>query len=157
MKTFDVSRSTVAHIVKAEKIKHGQNDNEGNNSPPHKRGRKTALAPEALVFICDEVERDSSVTLADLKRKLLETFHVDVVLATISKTLTKLKLTWKTLLPIPASWNEKRTCDLRIEFVTKAMAAFTMHNKRSSSSSTSRATTCTCTSRRATHSLAARR
>ena len=119
--TFNVSRSKVAEIVRDEKA--ARSGEARVIAPAKKRGRKPSFTSEMLVFICYALERDASLTLKDLQQQLHERFQLDVGLPAISKTLGKLKITWKNVLKIPDTWNDERTVAARVQFIDKVMEA----------------------------------
>jgi len=109
-----MSRSTLAKALHKEKaVRLG----EAHEEPPRKRGRPTSFTADALVLLATEVERDPALRLKDLQRLLADRCKVDVNLSTISKTLNKMKLTYKNFLPLPIAWNEPPTIEARMRFV----------------------------------------
>ena len=101
--TFEVSKATVWRIkMKETRARTGEAP---VDRPLKKRGRHTEFTPEALVWLCTEIECDSGIHLDALKKGLNEKYQIDVAQSTISKALKSLHITWKSVYPIPTSWN----------------------------------------------------
>src|SRR5690606_38919229 len=91
-----------------------------NNVAPKimkKRGRKSPLIEPILVFMLTLIENDSQITLQSLRKKVEETFSIETSVPAIHNALSKLNVSWKTVLPIPVSWNTPDILRKRTEFV----------------------------------------
>eukprot|EP01112_Ceratiomyxa_fruticulosa_P023632 TRINITY_DN912_c0_g1_i1.p1 TRINITY_DN912_c0_g1~~TRINITY_DN912_c0_g1_i1.p1 ORF type:complete len:547 (+),score=142.39 TRINITY_DN912_c0_g1_i1:136-1776(+) len=112
--TFHVSRSTVGRIVREEKDKQ-------LGVPPQikkKRGRKSNLTIEAIIFLLLLLEEDSTITLKEMERRLEEK-GIPTSITALQKAFSRMEVTWKNTLPIPYDWNTYEVIAARQEYLGK--------------------------------------
>jgi len=119
---YDISRISVARILNAEKRK--GDDSIQQLTPPKKRGRKSPLTVDVLVFILDELEKNSQLSLRELINRVESHFPIETSTSAIDRALTAMDISWKNVLRIPESWNTDRVIEARMAFVAKLSPLF---------------------------------
>jgi len=114
MRQFNVSRASISRILQKEKRKL---EGEAELAPKKKVGRKSILTGEMLVFLLNQLDHNSQLTLKDLSKLIGERYNVEASSSVIYKALTDMKVSWKNVTPIPLSWNNEETIKARMMFV----------------------------------------
>lgn len=115
-KVFEVSHASIGRILNEEKARL-----EGHppKPAPKRRGRKSPLTIDMKMWMLDEIEHDSQLTLKSLLVKVEQKFNIHTNESSISKTLDEMDITWKNVLTIPMSWNNIETITARAAFISK--------------------------------------
>lgn len=112
---FRMGKSSVSRIIAAKKkAMQGVSP-----APKKKRGRKSELSADALIFLLGLIEKNSQITLQQMSQQLDQDRKIEVAPSTVQQALKKMHVTWKNVLPIPVDWNTYDTIKQRAEFVTK--------------------------------------
>jgi len=94
MVAYKVSRSTIARIVKEEKI-HKVLDKMPPKPPPKRRGRRSPLTMEAIIGILIKLEQESTLSLVDFVNYAKDTFNISTSTSAIDRKLQAMDITWK--------------------------------------------------------------
>eukprot|EP00298_Acanthocystis_sp_HF-20_P030241 c9341_g1_i1.p1 GENE.c9341_g1_i1~~c9341_g1_i1.p1 ORF type:complete len:490 (+),score=82.57 c9341_g1_i1:24-1472(+) len=139
VKTFEVSESTIARVLKEEKTKKRKlqddqieqeiNGEDNNIKPVNKKGRKSLITPDALCLLLDLVDKNSQITLHELNKALRDVYKIEVSDSSIARALATANITWKIVLPIPDTWNTPRIIQLRKHFVSEVIPKYENHLK----------------------------
>jgi transposase len=97
MKTFQVSKASIGHIVAAKK-KHLQ---DSTPKVPKKRGRKSLLTAKVLLFALEYIEENPQLILKQIVAKVSEVLNIDTSISAMKNALDKMEITCKNILPIP--------------------------------------------------------
>lgn len=128
-KAFDISRSSIARILKAERKRKAEGPPLDHPNPKKKRGRKSPLTEEILIFILSRLEENSQLTLRDMVKMCEETFQIQTSEDAISHALEKMQITWKNVLPIPSNWNTPQIIDARTKFCGSTLPQIEMQGR----------------------------
>jgi len=123
METYGISRASISRILLAEK----QKINNETSKLTQKRGRKTPLTGDVLVYILGKLEQNSQLTLEEIKNSVETMFHIETSTTAIERALQKMNITWKNVLLIPSNWNSEEVIKARAIFVMNLAKLFTCH------------------------------
>jgi len=119
IETYAISRASISCILNEErKRKQNTESNVLVEHPPQKRGRKSPLANgEILIYILDRFEKDSTLDYNRLHKDIEQKFMIQTSPTAIKDTVSKLDISWKTILPIPVEWNTLSILEARTRFI----------------------------------------
>jgi len=83
METYGISRASISRILLAEK----QKINNEPSKSTQKRGRKTPLTGDVLVYILGKLEQNSQLTLEEIKNSVETMFHIETSTTAIERAL----------------------------------------------------------------------
>ncbi len=76
IRTYGISRASISRILAKEKRKQADEPEPDHHS---KRGRKSVITGDLLVFLLNELEEDSQITLEELRKKTVDKFQVNLL------------------------------------------------------------------------------
>jgi len=76
-----------------------------------------------------ELEHNSQLTLAELVSKVEEKFHIETSISAIHNSLSKMDVTWKNILPVPAEWNTINHIQQRSKFISMVLLSLEAQNR----------------------------
>eukprot|EP01114_Cavostelium_apophysatum_P013413 TRINITY_DN3246_c0_g1_i3.p1 TRINITY_DN3246_c0_g1~~TRINITY_DN3246_c0_g1_i3.p1 ORF type:complete len:346 (-),score=65.70 TRINITY_DN3246_c0_g1_i3:52-1089(-) len=109
--TFKISRASVARIVKE-----GKRKRDDPPPQPKKRGRKSELTPDALIFLLLQLEDESTLTLKEMVEILRKDLDITTSTSALDRAFNAMEITWKNVLPIPFNWNSPEVILKRQQF-----------------------------------------
>jgi transposase len=121
MLAYSVSRASISRILKEEKSRKDANT---PKLPPKKRGRKSPLHMDALIYILFQLEANSTLSLAQLVVEVQARYNVETSTSAIDRALKQMDITWKNILSIPADWNTVDVIQQRREYVTQQLVPY---------------------------------
>ena len=122
-RNFQVSKPLIGRILQKEK-KRKTSDFTLSPNPPKKKGRKSQITSEMLVFLLSQIEANSEITLDNLATLVQEKFQIQISVSSIHRALEKMDVTWKNILPIPVNWNTPEIIRARSDYISKLEIAF---------------------------------
>jgi transposase len=114
-RVYNVSKGTISRIINQEKKR--KLEESETPSVQHKRGRKSPITVEMLIYMLLELEQDSQLTLLQLVEKVESKFQIQTSTSALDRVLKKCEVTWKNVLPIPLEWNTPEVVKQRTLFI----------------------------------------
>lgn len=113
---YDISEATISRIIKKEKQR-----KEGVVPPQKKRGRKSPLTEEVMIWLLRQIEEKSYLTIEEMKGLVEKHFQLETSKSAIERALLSYDVTWKCILPIPVNWNTEEALERRASFLKELL------------------------------------
>jgi len=112
---LDVKYKTVYSILKIYKDEHRSHTNARNS------GRKKSVTPEICRYIKSLIEEDCSITLNNMKSKILEEKGVSLSAPTLHRSIANFEYSFKRVVLIPEARNKESNIQRRFEYARDIM------------------------------------
>lgn len=111
--TFKISRASVGRIIAEEK----RGKKTLTKTIVKKRGRKSPLDSKILLYLLDQLENKSTLTLKEMVQDIENKFQISTSTSALDRKFSQMEITWKNTYEIPFDWNTAEVLEKRQQYI----------------------------------------